>query len=313
MGRQVCPLIAVTLLLSVAVLGAQSSAPALPNWMKDFLPKTGDEKARATAFDSYGSEPLRLGIFSLTTSCGVFSPGTPARSYAEFVADLACAFDAIAVADPHPVATRLNNRGTFIFTEHAMPVDRWIHPSSDWVPEVDVLVAGGTLKVGGQSTGVDVGQSLDADRYLFFLKRVQGTKAFVIVGRALHPGMEWAQRLPSPPIPVELAENEVPFDRFIDDLANAALRCRKRLARLEPGTEPEPGTASAKRELRTWNREPGTAARSAARAKRENPVSNTPSRQNMSRLPILRSHENSYEARLRCPGLGPRLLFLTHP
>ena len=264
MRRQLCLLIAVTLLLSVATLGAQSSAPALPNWMKDFLPKTEDEKARATAFDSYGSEPLRLGIFSLTTSCGVFSPGTPARSYAEFVADLACAFDAIAVADPHPVAIRLNNRGTFIFTEHAMPVDRWIHPSSDWVPEVDVLVAGGSLKVGEQSTGVDLGQSLDADRYLFFLKRVQGTKAFVI---------EWAQRLPASPIPVELAENEVPFDRFIDDLANASMRCPKRAI----------------------------------------PVSNVLSRQSMSRLSTLRSLENSHEACLRCPGLGPRPPFLTHP
>jgi hypothetical protein len=60
---------------------------------------------------------------------------------------------------------------------------------------------------------------------------VPGTKAFVIVGKPTHEGMEWTQRLPLHPIPVELGKDEVPFDRFIDDLANAAMSCPKRLAR----------------------------------------------------------------------------------
>jgi hypothetical protein len=142
MGQRLRPLIALTLLLSAATLGAQPSA-AVPEWMRDFLPKTDDEKARAAAFDTYGSQPLRLGSFTTIFACGVFSPGTPARPYLEFVADLACAHDAIVVASPNPVASRLNNRGTFVFTEHKMPVNRWLHPPAEWVPEVEVLVAGG--------------------------------------------------------------------------------------------------------------------------------------------------------------------------
>ena len=225
MRQRVKPLIALTVLLSVATLGAQSSTPVVPEWMRDLLPKTAEEKARAAAFDTFGSQPLRLGVFGGSLACGGYSPGTPTRLYLDFVADLACAHDAITVASPNPVSARLNNRGTFIFTEHRMPVDRWLHPFSNWLREVEVLAAGGTLKVGEQSTGISVGQDLTADRYLLFLKRVQGSNAFVIVGTALHERMGWTQRLPLHPIPVELGENEVPFDRFIDDLANAAMRC----------------------------------------------------------------------------------------
>ena len=233
MRRQVKPLLALTFLLSVT-LGAQEATRApLPEWMADFLPKTAEEKARAAAFDSYGSQPVRLGVFSGSTACGVFLPGTPASPYPRFVAELACAHDAIAVASPNPVAARLNNRGTFIFTEHSMPVDRWLHPFSSWAAQVDVLVAGGTLKVGEQLTGMSVGEDLTADRYLFFLKRVPNSSAFVIAGTPLHERMGWNQRLPLHPIPVELGSNEVPFDRFIDDLANAAMSCPRQ-------REPEP-------------------------------------------------------------------------
>jgi hypothetical protein len=57
---------------------------------------------------------------------------------------------------------------------------------------------------------------------------------------------------------VELGETEISFDGFIDDLANAAMRCSSVARAQNPEPNPEPGTASAKRELRTLNLEPGT-------------------------------------------------------
>ena len=69
---------------------------------------------------------------------------------------------------------------------------------------------------------------MDPPALELFLKRVPASTAFVIAGTPLHERMGWTQRLPLHPLPVELSENEVPFDRFIDDLANAAMKCPRR-------------------------------------------------------------------------------------
>ena len=230
MGRRAGALTALAILVSAATLASQSPPAEFPDWMKDLLPKTADEKARAGAFDSSGGFPLELGGHRVATACGDIARGSTTRLYSEYVADLACGFDSIVVASSNPITSRLNNRGTFIFTEHAMPVDRWLFPPSTSATEVEVLVEGGTVNVGSQSTRVSVGEDLKAGRrYLLFLRRVSGTNAFVISGTALHEALGWTNRLtglPMRPIPDEIAKNEIPFDRFIDDLAIAAGNCR---------------------------------------------------------------------------------------
>lgn len=230
MRSRLLPLIAITVLVCGAALAAQeSSRVPLPEWMTEFLPKTPEERARAAIFDSRGDTLLRLGINTLLISCGGMFLESDARPlYAEYLSELVCDFENAIVGVPTPVAVRINNRGTFLFTEHRVRVSRWIRPENPGPLEIDVVTAGGLLALGKNSVGVQVGEDLEAGKeYLLFLKRVPSTTAFSVVNRALHEGMPWAESLPQRYLPHELEDGDVPFDRFIDDLANAAMRCPK--------------------------------------------------------------------------------------
>jgi len=223
------------LLLAVGARGAgqsqqtvdASQRPPLPEWMLDYLPKTTEERAKAAFFDADGSSLLRLGIEALRLSCGPGMSGEP-TPYLEFTTQLACGDDAVVLGTPTRSAVRINNRGTWLYTEHEFHVRRWVYPALETTTEIEVLTHGGTLNVGGQTTTVSAGEPLEARKeYLVFLKRVPGTRAFSLTRRGLIDTDGWADRLQMAVLPYELEHGDVPLDRFIDDLAIAAGNCRK--------------------------------------------------------------------------------------
>ena len=193
--------------------------------MLDYLPKTTEEKAKAAFFDADGSSLLRLGIEVIRFSCGLGITGEP-TAYLEFATQLACGYDAVVVGTPTPSAVRINNRGTWLYTEHAVRIRRWVYPALETTTEIEVLTNGGALRVDGQTTAVSGGEQLEAFKeYLVFLRRVPGTRAFSLARTGLIDTDGWAGRLQMPLLPYELEHDDVPFDRFVDDLANAAMRC----------------------------------------------------------------------------------------
>ena len=122
-----------------------------------------------------------------------------------------------------------NNRGTWLYTEHAFRVRRWIYPANETRTDIEVLTGGGALRVDGQTTSIGSadGDQLEAPReYLVFLKRVPGSRAFALAAKGLADRPGWMHDLQIPLLPYELAHGDVPFDRFIDDLAIAAYSCR---------------------------------------------------------------------------------------
>lgn len=195
--------------------------------MLDYLPKTPEDRAKAAFFDADGPWLLRLGFNVTRTSCGggISDEPTP---YQEFATGLACGYDAVVLGTPTPSAVRINNRGTWLYTEHEFHVRRWVYPALETTTEIEVLTNGGTLNVGGQTTTVSAGEPLEARKeYLIFLKRVPGSRAFSLTRRGLIDTDGWTDRLQIAVLPYELQHGDVPFDRFVDDLAIAAGRCRK--------------------------------------------------------------------------------------
>ena len=217
-----------TLSAATAAQSTQTRVERLPEWMSEFLPKSSDERAKAAAFDSEGSWVLELGSGVVTTSCGFAMTGTP-PAYYDFVAARACSYDAAVVGVPTPVAVRLNNRGTWLYTEHLFQVRRWISPGTEIVPEIEVLTTGGVLHVQGKTTTVHSRQQIEAGKeYLIFLKRVPNSRAFTVVGLPLSDSPAWESSLQSPLLPFELQAGDIPFDRFVDDLTIASWTCAKR-------------------------------------------------------------------------------------
>jgi hypothetical protein len=181
----------VALLLAVGARGAgqspptadASQRPTLPEWMLDYLPKTPEDRAKAAIFDGQGSSVLQLDRGMIHFSCGVGMTGEP-PPYQEFATRLACGDDAVVLATPTPSAVRINNRGTWLYTEHAVKVRRWVSPAAESATEIEVLTGGGVLHVDGRTTSVNSNreQQLEAfTEHLLFLKRVPGTRAFSLV------------------------------------------------------------------------------------------------------------------------------------
>ena len=197
-----------------------------PDWMWEFLPTTPEDRAKSATFDNEGSWLLELGMGISSTRCGFMMTGEP-ESYLVFVSARVCGHDAVVVGTAVPVATRLNNRGTWLYTEFAIDVRRWVHPSADASREVRALVSGGVLHTQGKTASVSSPWKPEAGREaLFFLKRVAGTRAFTVAALPIADQPGWPSSLQAPLLPHEIQHNDVPFDRFIDDLAIAASRCR---------------------------------------------------------------------------------------
>ena len=206
-----------------------SSLPKFPEWMEEFLPRTPEERAKAAVFDSEGSRMLELGSGATLTSCLIgfqFTDEPP--PYALFLEKTVCPYDAVVVGTPVPVAVRINNRGTWLYTEHSVRVRRWVRPANQAIANIEVLTSGGILHTEGKATStVHSGPSLEAGQeYLIFLNRVPGTRGFRLAGRPVSETDHWAANLLPAHLPYELENNDVPFDRFIDDLAIAGDRCR---------------------------------------------------------------------------------------
>ena len=151
--------------------------------MLDYLPKTPEDRAKAAIFDGQGSSVLQLDRGMIHFSCGVGMTGEP-PPYQEFATRLACGDDAVVLGTPTPSAVRINNRGTWLYTEHAVKVRRWVSPAAESATEIEVLTGGGVLHVDGRTTSVNSNreQQLEAfTEHLLFLKRVPGTRAFSLV------------------------------------------------------------------------------------------------------------------------------------
>ena len=145
---------ALTILVSAATLSAQSALSALPSWMMEFLPKTAEEKAKAAIFDGEGSRILQLNREVMVFACGgMLTDGEP-TPYLEFATQLACGYDAVVLGTPTPSAVRTNNRGTWLYTEHAVKVRRWVSPAAETAAEIEVVTSGGLVYVDGQTTAV---------------------------------------------------------------------------------------------------------------------------------------------------------------
>ena len=227
--------LAAALFFSVGLRGA-GQAPAqvdrserqrLPEWMTEFLPKTPEERAKAAIYDHEGSSVLQLGRGMIQFVCGFAVTGDP-LPYASALQQKACAYDAVVVGTPVSLAVRINNRGTWLYTEHAFRVRRWIHPAVETRNDIEILTSGGALHVDGQTTMIRNGGGTELEasmEYLVFLKRVPGSRAFALAAKGLADRPGWIHELQIPLLPYELQNNDVPFDRFVDDLAIAADKC----------------------------------------------------------------------------------------
>ena len=225
------------LLLSViALLGfvfqpsGQAQEVEVPAWMQPFLPKTPDEKAKAAFYDSQGSWTLEPGKGMVTIVCGMgigFGFDTPPPYY-EFVNDTVCSTDAVVLGTAQPSAVRMNNKRTYLYTEFSIDVSRALKLAGQTQTAVEVLTPGGHIQTSAGAVTVSISGSPQLEggkEYLLFLKRVPGTKAFTPTN-VLTRDSEWPRKLHGP-LPYELQSNEVPFDRFVDDLEMAATRCHK--------------------------------------------------------------------------------------
>jgi hypothetical protein len=197
--------------------------------MAEFLAKTPEERAKAAIYDHEGSSVLQLGHGVIRFVCGVGFTGEP-LPYGSSLQQKVCAYDAAVVGTPVPVAVRINNRGTWLYTEHAFRVRRWIYPATETRTDIEVLTSGGALHVDGQTTTTDSSDQLEASReYVVLLKRVPGSGAFALAAKGLADRPGWMHDLQIPLLPYELQNGDVPFDRFIDDLAIAAASCHRAL------------------------------------------------------------------------------------
>ncbi len=232
-------LVATAVFFAIGVSSAGQSLPSqdashrvkLPEWMFDFLPRTSEERAKAAIFDSEGSGTLQLGVGMTRFVCGVAILGLTNEPppYSLFLEQTVCPADAVVVGTPTPVAVRLNSRGTWLYTEHSFKVRRWVHPVGETATDIELLTSGGVLHTEGKTTMVsNSGPSVAGGKeYLVFLNRVPGTRAFRLGGHPISDGENWTASLRTALLPYELQNGDVPFDRFIDDLAIAAYSCRK--------------------------------------------------------------------------------------
>jgi hypothetical protein len=195
-------------------------------------PRTPEEQERAKYFDRFGSEVLRPGtettlIFGEAPVKPPPLPGdkrTAVERYEAEMRDKACR-GVFLVA--RPIATRvvLNSKRTFLFTDVALEVDRWIHPTSG--PATAVLSRpGGTVIVGQAVLTVTAAAplKLNGQHVMHLLEipkagsyRTIGSSIEVIKGKVLL-GRDW----PGPPGSPEA----VSLDRVIADLQSAAARCK---------------------------------------------------------------------------------------
>jgi hypothetical protein len=207
----------------------QPPAQETPAWMAPYLPVTAEDKARAGFFDGHGAWTLKPGFGVVTSACGIgFDSGEPPMPYYDFVAQKACSADVAVVGTVSPVAVRLNNKRSYLFTEFTVQVSRWLRSAGTQPRRLDVLMPGAHIVTPEGPVTVSISgvrQFEPGKEYLLLLKRIPGTTAFT-PSMFLTADANWASLLGGN-LPYELRDDQVPFDRFVDDLENAARSCSR--------------------------------------------------------------------------------------
>jgi hypothetical protein len=200
------------------------------NSMDELKAMTPEDRARAKPFDAIGGRRLVAGDdVSRIVDRGLYwlpFGGTP--TYSHVLEKLACSAPLIVVGRSTPRRVRMNDPGTFLFTEHVVAVTRWILQDAA-VPSsgvLEFLTAGGEVAIGNDRIVTRSGTRLVRDTdYLLFLKTVPNSKSFTLAQEPIPSQPQWDLVLPFAALPPELKMNEVTFETFVEDLQLAVLAC----------------------------------------------------------------------------------------
>ena len=231
-GACILLLFILALVVDVRSQGRASHDPAFVPRVKsmaDLAPKTAEERAQARFFSAYGHDKLVPGAATeqIVDRFAAHPYPIPAVTYSEFVTEVACSAKVILVGVAKPTRVLLNSRGSFLFTQYTVAVEQWIAPAGHGPGSITVLTPGGQVSINGQLTVAQAGIDITPDlRHMFFLDRIGGTSGLAAWRNVVPADSEWDRRLPYLLLPPELKRREVTFDRFADDLAGVARRCR---------------------------------------------------------------------------------------
>lgn len=230
-----------TVIISAAILiGQEASDPARTQSLlkKRFVdsvesveqlkPQTDSAKAKAKFYDGYGAEMMRPGEHVKIGGGLPVAPRSDTRTtaYESYVQRLICSSDRAVVGTAKPARVLMNNRETFLFTEHVVAVEMWLRPARNGPETIDVVTAGGRVRIGNKLTVADNGQDLyTGDRYFLMLKHVPGTEAFAVVGEPIRDEPSWTAALRHSALPDQLRVNAIPFDQFVQDLYRVSSQC----------------------------------------------------------------------------------------
>jgi hypothetical protein len=199
------------------------------NALDELKPSTQEERARSRRFDGLGAKPLVAGsrVLRVVDSVRYRMPFDETPTRGEVINKLACSAPVVVVGKPTPRRVRMNEAGTFLFTEYSVSVSRWIVQNAP-VPRsgIEFLVEGGEVAVGGDRIVADSGQSLLRDmEYLLFLKPIPDSRAFVPAQPPIPVHRGWSAELPFAKLPQEIKAEHVTFDTFVADLVAATSAC----------------------------------------------------------------------------------------
>lgn len=202
-------------------------ASLLPHCWPTNLSNPGPRTGRQSAFHSR----LR---WRIGNSCGLGAPRTEPTPSISMEVVIACAVEVgVVIGRVRPTRVLLNRRGTFLYTEYGVRVERWIRPESG-EPSITLLRGGGRVRVGGVLTEVVVvgGREYDTDTpHLLILAAVPRSSAYILrqtpIGRrpiGQRPSLIDDLREPRL-VPNELERNEITFERFVEDVNRASVGC----------------------------------------------------------------------------------------
>ena len=233
------PIVLTALALAVGIRiqeptqGTSRREPERVQRLEDLAAKTAPEIARAKFFDRLGSSELKPGTRSTIRGIEPPPPPPPAGKavtprFDDVGRERICGADAVFLGVPTASRTLMNERRTFLFTDHELRVDTWLKPRQG---ETSVLVsqAGGEVIVDTRPIVQSTAEVplLDTARpYIVFAARIPGTDSYTIAGPPI-PISEKVGILPRLfPSPPDIGGGAVPLDRLISDFRILAAQCR---------------------------------------------------------------------------------------
>jgi hypothetical protein len=198
--------------------------------MADLRASTEDEKVRALYFHRYGAFPLKRGDERFILPGPPVPPPPPGvglPTYEQFLQRLACLGEQIVLGRAEERGVHLNQRGTFLFTDYDVAVERWLRPDDPrGAPSLKLSVSGGRVTVGGRSTTAEGGKPLDRTRrYIFFLQQIPGSTYLTPSRPSLADGDPWIRAIPDLALIPETAAETIRFDSLANDIARLGGSC----------------------------------------------------------------------------------------